>query len=49
MNITTAKQDALDLWGNLLGFYRYIPRDDNPEMQLDILTLMIKCLEGYSF
>lgn len=30
MNITTAKQDALDLWGNLLGFYRYIPRDDNP-------------------
>ena len=30
LNITTAKGDALDMWGLLLKFYRHIPNDDNP-------------------
>lgn len=29
LNITTAKEDGLDMWGNLINFYRYIPSESN--------------------
>lgn len=31
LSITTAKQDGLDLWGQLLHFYRYIPTDPSTD------------------
>ena len=31
LDITTAKQDGLDMCGNLLGFYRYIPTDTSDD------------------
>ena len=31
LNLSTAKGDALDLWGYILGINRYVPRESNED------------------
>ena len=31
LNLSTAKGDALDLWGYILGINRFVPRDSNQD------------------